>query len=206
MRNIILASQSPRRIELLTKMGVTFKAIPSQFDEKLDDTRPTEEVAIELAVGKAAQVAEEHPDCIVIGSDTIVTIDGSQLEKPRDAAESQLMLKRLGGTFNVVTTSLAIICKLDNIHVTDVDNTRVFFKPYDETAVADYVATGDGMDKAGSYGIQSGAAALIDHIEGHYDTVIGFPTHKLAKLLRQIGVAADPVELVCPVDQLLNQE
>ena len=202
MRKIILASQSPRRKELLAGMGLEFKAIPSNFDEKLDDSRSPEAVAIELAVGKASQVAEQYPDCVVIGSDTIVTIDGNQLEKPRDKAEAYQMLERLSGTYNEVTTSLAVICKADNILLTTVDSTKVYFKPYDKEAVAAYIESGDAADKAGAYGIQSGAAPLIDHIEGHYDTVVGLPTHRLAELLVQIGIVAKPMELTPPVKQI----
>src|ERR1700729_4019 len=104
MYKIILASQSPRRRDLLTKMGLTYQIIPSNFDEKLEDSRSPEEVAIELALGKAMAVAKANPDSIVIGSDTIVTVGGRQLEKPHDKAEARQMLKLLSGTFNEVST------------------------------------------------------------------------------------------------------
>lgn len=204
MRKIILASQSPRRKELLAGMGLKFEVVPSNFDEKLDDSRSPEAVAVELAVGKASQVAEQYPDCIVIGSDTIVTINGNQLEKPRNKAEAYQMLERLSGTHNEVTSSLAVICKAENILLTTADTTRVYFKPYDKAAVTTYVESGDTADKAGAYGIQSGAAPLIDHIEGYYDTVVGLPTHQLAGLLAQLGVEAKPAELKSPVKQVLN--
>ena len=204
MRKIILASQSPRRKELLAGMGLEFEAIPSNFDEKLDDSRLPEVVAIELAVGKASQVAEQYPDYVVIGSDTIVTIDGNQLEKPHDKAEAYQMLVRLSGTHNEVTTSLAVICKADNVLLTTADTTKVYFKSYDKQAVATYVESGDTADKAGAYGIQSGAASLIDHIEGYYDTVVGLPTHQLVELLAQVRIKAKPVELKSPVKQILT--
>jgi septum formation protein len=184
-------------------MGLEFEAIPSNFDEKLDDSRSPEAVAIELAVGKASEVAEKYPDCIVIGSDTIVTIDGNQLEKPQNKAGAYRMLERLSGTHNEVTTSLAVICKADNVMLIGSDTTKVYFKPYEEEAVRTYVESGDTADKAGAYGIQSGAAPLIDHIEGHYDTVVGLPTHRLAELLAQIGVPTTPVELKPTVEQIL---
>jgi septum formation protein len=201
MPKVILASQSPRRKELLTAMGVEFEAIPSNFDEHLDDSRSPQEVAIELANGKATDVADRFPDAVIIASDTIVTVGGMQLEKPRNSAEASAMLRRLAGTHNDVTTSLVVMRKLDGTMLTSSATTRVYFKPYDEVAVAAYVATGDPLDKAGAYGIQSGAAPLISHIEGHYDTVVGLPTHELAALLSQVGIKADPVELVPPVPQ-----
>jgi septum formation protein len=206
MQKIILASQSPRRKELLAAMGVEFEVVPSNFEENLDDSRSPETVAVELAVGKASKVAEQYPDCIVIGSDTIVTVRGTQLEKPRDETDAYRMLKYLTGTHNEVSTSLAVIYKNENVILTDVDTTIVYFKPYDEEAVATYVKSGDAADKAGAYGIQSGAAPLVDRIEGYYDTVIGLPTHKLAGLLRQLGVQAKPAELSAPVRQVLKAE
>ncbi len=202
MRKIILASQSPRRKDLLAAMGVEFTVLPSNFDEKLDDSRSPEVVAIELAVGKATDVAEKFPEAIVIGSDTIVTINSRQLEKPRDTAEAYDMLELLSGTHNEVTTSLAVICKADGTLLTGADTTKVYFKPYNQQAVKAYVETGDGLDKSGGYGIQSGAAPLIDHIEGRYDTVVGLPTHLLADFLAQVGISAKPVELNCPVRQI----
>lgn len=203
MQNVILASQSPRRQELLAAMGLEFEVVPSNFDEKLDNSRSPEEVAIELAVGKASQVAEEHPDSIVIGSDTIVTIDGTQLEKPRDTAEAYQILERLSGTYSEVTTSLAVVFKAEDIQLTTVDTTKVYFKPYDHEAVRVYVETGDPLDKAGAFGIQSGAAPLIDRIEGYYDTIIGLPTRELAKLLLEVGIDARPAHLEAPVKQVL---
>ena len=203
MRKIILASQSPRRRDLLAQMGLEFEVMPSNFDEQLDDSRSPETVSIELAIGKATTIAEQYPDCIVIGSDTIVTIGGHQLEKPRDEADSHQMIKLLSGHYHDVTSSLAVICKNDNVLLTGADTTKVFFKPYDEAVVTSYVKSGDGADKAAGYGIQSGGDVLIDHIEGHLDTVIGMPTHKLAELLAQIGIQADPVELESPVSQIV---
>jgi septum formation protein len=112
------------------------------------------------------------------------------------------MLERLSGTHNEVTTSVAVICRADKILLTAADTTKVYFKPYDSKAVTAYVESGDTDDKAGAYGIQSGAAPLIDHIEGHYDTVVGLPTHQLVAFLAQLGVQAKPVDLKSPVRQV----
>lgn len=200
---IILASQSPRRKALLEKMGLKFETIPSNFDEKLDDSRSPEEVASELALGKARAVATQYPECLVIGSDTIVTINGRQLEKPRDSNDAYEMLKLLAGKHNEVSTGVAVVSVSDSIKLVGVDTTHVYFHPYDEEAVRQYVESGDPMDKAGAYGIQSGAAPLISHIEGHYDTVVGLPTKLLAELLMQVRITARFVELDSPVPQKL---
>lgn len=201
MKRIILASQSPRRKELLAQMGVQFDAVPSGYDERLDDSRATAEVAKELALGKAMDVAEQYPDCIVIGSDTIVTVDDRQLEKPRDKREAHEILKLLSGRPNYVTTGVAVVCLADGTRIVEETTTQVVFRPYDADVVARYVETGDSLDKAGAYGIQSGAAPLISHIKGDYDTVIGLPTALLADMLNRIGVDATPVRLAAPVEQ-----
>lgn len=200
---IILASQSPRRQQLLKQMGLEFTVQPSAFDEQLDDTRHPHEVAKELALGKAMDVAKKFPDALIIGADTIVTVDGRQLEKPHNNQEAYQTLRHLADKPNEVCTGVAIICASQGIALTDVDATLVYFKPFDETAVQAYLATGDHMDKAGSYGIQSGAATLIDHIEGHYDTVVGLPTRKLAAMLKSLGIEATVVELPSVVPQIL---
>lgn len=201
MTRIILASQSPRRRELLTQMGLEFEAVPSQFNEHLDDARTPDEVAIELAIGKAQAVAAQYPDAIVIGSDTIVTLNGRQLEKPRDADEAHATLKSLAGHSNQVTTGVAIVHQAVGLLLSGADTTDVQFRPYDEAAVTRYVASGDPLDKAGSFSIQSGGAPLISHIVGEYDTVIGLPTKLLSHLLHQAGIETHPVELEAPVPQ-----
>ena len=182
-------------------MGVEFETVPSDFDEKLDDSRSPAEVAQELALGKALAVAALHPESIVIGSDTIMTIEGKQLEKPKDNNDAVAMLKSLGGKTHEVTTGLAVVRKSDGVQLVGSDTTAVHFRPYDEAAVARYVATGDSLDKAGAYGIQSGAAPLFAYIVGRYDTVIGLPTELLAGMLAELGIVAHSVELVCPVEQ-----
>jgi septum formation protein len=202
MPRIILASKSPRRKELISQMGIKCETYPSQYNEKLDNSRSPQEVAIELGLGKARNVAAKFPNAIVIGSDTIVSIGGVQLEKPKNIDEAFETLKHLSGKVNEVTTSIAVVCINQSIEICRTDTTRVFFKPFDELKVREYVETGDPMDKAASYGIQSGAEVLIDHIEGSYDTVIGLPTELLSSILAEIGVESTPVKLKAPVAQV----
>ena len=190
MKRVILASQSPRRSALLRAMGVEFETVPSGFDEQLDEARDPELVARELALGKALVVAEQFPDAYVIGSDTIVSIDGRQLEKPVDEQDARDMLKLLSGRENFVTTGLAVVCLNDSVRLTAADTTSVFFNAYNKTLVNDYVATGDPMDKAGGYGIQALMGTVISHIQGSYDTVVGLPTKSLAELLNRCGIPA----------------
>jgi len=198
MRRIILASQSPHRRELLTSMGLTFEVIPSDFDEYLDDARSPEAVAEELGHGKAKLIAQQHPEALVIGSDTIVTINGRQLAKATDIEHARAMLRDETIYPNQVTSSLAVMCIEEDIDVVVSENTWVYFKPYNEQRVEAYLATGDYKDKAGAYGVQSGAAPLIDHIVGNTDTLIGLPTHLLAPILQDLGYKANAVVCQLP--------
>jgi septum formation protein len=211
---LILASQSPRRKELLDQMGLAGKyvVIPSEFEERLDDGRTPEEVSEELGYGKALWVAERNPGAWVIGSDTIATIHGKQLGKPADAQEARAMLKMLAGDTNVVTSSVVLVSLRKDTpqgehvvrhyvvrHYIGSESSKVFFKPYDQAAVDEYIAGGDWRDKAGSYGIQSGAHPLIDHFEGAYDTILGLPTRLLCQYLERVGIQATPAVLKSPV-------
>jgi septum formation protein len=180
-------------------MGVTFTAVPSNFNEALDDSRTPQEVAIELGDGKANDVAEQYPNALVIGSDTIVCINGKQLGKPEDTEHAIAMLESLAGKTHQVITSLVLVCKNENLYLSDVATTNVTFKPLDKALIKAYAETGDPLDKAGAYGIQSGADVLIESIEGYYDTVMGLPTAVLAKLLAQCEIAAKPANLESPV-------
>ena len=194
MNRIILASQSPRRRALLSAMGVEFETIPSNYEEHLDDSRDAETVAKELSLGKAMDIALKNLDAYVIGSDTIVTIDGVQLEKPVDEAEAKATLKLLSGRVNYVTTGLAVVNINKNIELLDAETSNVYFGPYDKAAVEAYVATGDPMTKAGSYAIQALLGTLITHVEGNMDAIIGLPTERLVALLKQCGIDSHPVE------------
>jgi septum formation protein len=199
MRKIILASQSPRRKELLASMGITeFETIPSDFYEELDDNRTPEEVAMELGMGKAMVLAQKYPDAIVIASDTIVTVDGRQLAKAENIGHARQMLRDASQHPAKVTSSLAVVCLADGLKSVQSENSWVYFRPYDEQAVEAYLATGDYADKAGGWGIQSGAAPLIDHISGNMDTIVGLPTHLLAQVLQNLGFAAKPVDYPVP--------
>lgn len=188
---IILASQSPRRKELLASLGIPFTCVVSRFEERLDHSRDADQVARALAEGKADAVAKQYPDAYVIGSDTVPAVNGRQLDKPADEADARAMLTSLAGTRSTVSTGLAIIHASKKIRVTDVSTTTVVFKPESEQIRLlreAYIATSDWRDKAGGYGIQSGASCLIDHIEGDFDTVVGLPLDIVKRRLRELGL------------------
>ncbi len=202
-KKIILASGSPRRKELLELMGLDFEVVSSAFVEQLDSSRKVSDVASELALGKAKDVADMHPHAIVIGGDTIVTVDERQFGKPADRTEAKRMLDAHHGRNAIVTSAVAVVCQASGYEKVKVATAAVKFKPYNEQLTEQYLETGDWKDKAAAWGIQSGAAPLIDSIRGDYDTIIGLPTKMLSAMLQELGIEVHgAVELRCPVRQI----
>ena len=192
--DIVLASASPRRRQLLEDAGVSFRVHAVDADETLTpelEVEPVEAVK-KLAERKAKAAVEEllTPDydgtLVVVGSDTMVVFRGEIFGKPRDAADAERMLRALSGHGHDVHTAVSVWVvhapagqDVSLFYRTFVDTTYVYFKELDDAQITAYIASGDPFDKAGSYGIQSGAAPFIDHIEGHLDTVIGLPVTRL---------------------------
>lgn len=187
MRQIILASGSPRRTELLEQMGLTFTVVPSDFDEWLDDTKSPEEVSMALGLGKAQSVAAQYPEAIVIGSDTIVTVEGKQLGKAASIEEARAMWKLVTSAPNKITTSVAVICKAENYEYVTADSAFVTFMPYDDAAVEAYLATDDWHDKAGAWSIQK-CRDLMTDIKGDQQAILGLPTHLLSEPLQHFQI------------------
>jgi septum formation protein len=187
---LILASQSPRRQELLKMMGVEFEAMSSDFDEYFDDSRTPEEVVKELGLGKARAVAEKHPDAIVIGSDLMVALDGKQLGKPETEAEAILMLKNFSNRTHEIITSVAVICKARGYEKVLTETSYVTFDELPESTILEYVATGNPYDKGGAYAIQNPLIKPHVSIKGRIDTVLGLPTNLVETLLKDFSIAA----------------
>ena len=184
---VILASGSPRRHELLDMIGIAHEVIPANIDEsQRNGERPAEHVE-RLAREKGAAIAERFPDSLVIAADTIVVIDGEVLGKPRGAAEARAMLHRLAGRTHVVFTAVA--ASLHGRLESAVEEVSVTFLPLSDSTIANYVATGEPMDKAGSYGIQGYGATIVQRIDGDFFTVMGLPLARLVALLRELGVS-----------------
>lgn len=182
---LILASRSPRRAELLSRLGLTFEVLPAEIDESyLGDEMPVEH-AERLAREKAIAVAREHPEALVVGSDTIVIVGSDVLGKPRDAADALRMLRRLSDREHQVYTGVAVVWG-SRIH-SAVEEVKVRFRPLDDRECEEYVATGEPMDKAGAYGIQGFGSALVRSIEGDYFAVMGLPVVRTLELLRRHG-------------------
>ena len=186
--NFILASMSPRRKELLKLAGLEFETIPSDVDETLQPELTPHQQVMALAHLKAETVAKNHPDKCVIASDTIVVLDNEILGKPIDESDAAVMLKKLSAKSHQVMTAVTIMhgnrqISHTFIHVTDVE----FYDMSDEW-IADYVKTGEPMDKAGAYGIQGLGFELVKRIDGDYYSVMGLPIAMLKRELRQLGL------------------
>ncbi|HEU4586205.1 MAG TPA: Maf family protein [Gemmatimonadaceae bacterium] len=183
---VILASGSPRRHELLQMIGVAHEVIPADIDEIQLDGEPHLDHVERLAREKGATIAARFPDSLVISADTIVVENGEVLGKPRDAAEARSMLRRLSGRTHLVFTAIATT--LGGRTISAVEEVSVTFLPLSDRTIDAYVATGEPMDKAGSYGIQGYGATLVERIDGDFFAVMGLPISRLVRLLREMGV------------------
>lgn len=180
---IILASQSPRRRELLALLRLDFTVKAADIDETMDPAKaPYDEVA-RLSYEKAAAVAAEQ-DGIVIAADTIVVCDGKVLGKPKDEAQAKAMLTMLSGRDHQVMTGMTVLH--GNRAITSTTVTDIHFRALSEEEIEDYVATGEPMDKAGAYGIQGYAAPFAEHLVGDYYNVMGLPVCRLSQDLKKI--------------------
>jgi len=185
---LILASQSPRRAEILRNAGYEFEVRAATVDEAPLQDEPAGDYVLRLARAKARAVAGRlergAAEAIVIGADTIVLADGHILGKPADIQDARRMLRLLSGTTHEVITGVAAIAWPANRETTLAERTRVTFRPLSDSDIEGYIATGEPFDKAGSYGIQGIGGRFIPRIEGCYFNVMGLPLAALAEMLR----------------------
>ncbi|HSJ31758.1 MAG TPA: nucleoside triphosphate pyrophosphatase [Longimicrobiales bacterium] len=186
---IILASQSPRRADLLRMLGLTFETMPADIDETYRAGEQPAPHAERLARGKTRTIAARVPDAVIIGSDTVVVVDGEVLGKPRDHDEAVRMLMRLQGREHEVATGIAV-CVQGTLR-SAVERVRVRFRPFNVVLASAYAATGEPMDKAGAYGIQGFGATLVEKIEGDFFAVMGLPICRMIELLESAGLTYD---------------
>jgi septum formation protein len=164
--------------------------VPSTYDELPLPGLDPAELALRHARGKAAGAAPS--DRLIVAADTVVDVDGDALGKPADVAEARAMLRRLSGRWHAVHTAFALRDDRSGADVADVVTTRVRFADLDDVTIDDYAASGDGLDKAGGYGIQGFAATLVERVDGDYFTVVGFPLAAFARALPHIGYRLRP--------------
>ena len=182
---LILASQSPRRAELLRMLDLEFDIVPADIDETYLKHEAAPAHAQRLAREKAIIIAEKHPDALVIGSDTVVVIDRSVLGKPKDDDEAVGMLTRLQGRTHRVATGIAVAH--GDACIAETEIVRVKFRAFDEATAREYVATREPMDKAGAYGIQGYGASLVEWVQGDYFAVMGLPVQRMIRMFEQMG-------------------
>ena len=182
--NLILASQSPRRRELMGLYGAPFTVRVADIDETMDPEKgPYEEVA---RVSRCkAQAVEREMDDVVVAADTVVVCDGMIMGKPKSRRQAVTMLRRLSGRVHQVMTGLTVLRGDQMISCTEV--TEIKFRRLSEGEIQDYVNSGEPMDKAGAYGIQGGAALFAEGIRGDYYNVVGLPVCRLGMILRQLA-------------------
>ncbi len=183
---VILASSSPRRLQLLQQIGIEAKVRPAAFDE-LSAGKMADEVVLANAVGKCQAVCAACGDKVpVIAADTVVVLDNQILGKPKDAADAVRMLTELSGRTHKVLTGVAV--SFDGRQLAEVCETEVIFRTLTAAEIADYVATGEPLDKAGAYGIQGRGAVFVEKINGCYNNVVGLPLTRLHLMLAKLGV------------------
>ena len=183
---MILASQSPRRRELLGQMGFSFTVRPARGEELPHPELTPAQLVEELARQKALEVsAEAEADDVVVAADTVVAIDGKVLGKPHDKVHAAQMLSALSGREHTVYTGVAV--KRGETLLVEHEATQVRFRPLTQREIDLYIQTGEPMDKAGSYGIQGYGALLVEGIRGDYFNVVGLPICRLGRMLAQVG-------------------
>lgn len=186
MTKLVLASNSPRRRELLKLLNLDYEVITTDIEEVIDESLPCEEVVMELAFQKAADVFKTHKDRVVIGFDTLVLLEDELLGKPKDAEDAKLMLQKLSGKTHVVITGCAIISK--TISKSFYEKTKVSFVDMTEKEIDEYVASGEPMDKAGAYAVQGLGSKFVSRINGDFFTVMGLPIAKMYQELKSLDI------------------
>jgi septum formation protein len=184
---IILASASPRRVELLASAGVEFDVCAGDVPEDIIPGEEPRDHVLRLARDKACEVALRLDGRFFIGADTIVLCDGEIMGKPKDTADAERMLRKLSGIPHEVITGFAIFDKERDSLFCDAVSTMVYFKELRYDEISAYIATGCPFDKAGAYAIQGGAAHMVERIEGSYTNVVGLPLCEVVEALRKIG-------------------
>ena len=189
---IVLASTSPRRYQLLSLLNLPFLMVSPNGSEVLAEGRAPADEALFQARRKAASLGARFPEAVRIGSDTLISLDGAKIGKPRDVNDARDILRRLRGCTHEVVTAVAVMKGRRTFEA--VETAQVRMRDFSDQELEAYLGTGDSLDKAGAYSVQGLGRSLIAWLEGDYPTVVGLPLRALAEGLRQFGVEA-PVDL-----------
>jgi septum formation protein len=188
MKSIILASTSPRRKELMEKLGLEFQTVSSDYEENMDSKLEPLELAKTLSAGKAEAVASQYPDHIIIGADTFIALDNKLLGKPHTEIKAAEMLKHISGKPISVITGFTIIDTSKNKKISKAIETKVYIKDLSDEEITSYVKTKEPLDKAGAFGIQGIGAVIVRKIDGDFFNVMGLPLFDLSESLKEFGV------------------
>lgn len=189
---LVLASQSPRRSELLKDAGFEFAIMPTQISEIPDENLNLPEQIRDLARQKAdacagsGKILKEQGN-LILAADTVVILDGQILGKPRDRSENSQYLRRLSGRTHSVISALCLLDFDRGVRAVDHETSQITFKNLDEAEIEAYVASDDGLDKAGGYGIQNVRERFVSRVEGSYDNIVGLPVALLRRMLKENG-------------------
>ncbi|MGA6827053.1 Maf family protein [Nitrospira sp. NS4] len=191
---LILASTSPRRRELLALLGLPFQICAPDFEEQpVSGLTPIHQVR-RFAQEKARSIARQQPEHLVLGSDTVIELDGQMLGKPMDLNEARGMLTKLAGRDHLVHTAVALCCVTRHLDLVEVSTATVHMKPDQADGIERYLATGESLGKAGAYSIQGDGGALVENVRGDYLGVVGLPLRLLVALLAGAGIQV-PVDI-----------
>jgi septum formation protein len=187
---LILASASPRRRELLARLGVPFEVVVADVVEHEESSTEPRVMVAHNAALKAGWVAERHPDAVVLGADTTVFLDGHALNKPRDPAEARAMLRRLSGRTHTVFTGLAVRRQRDGLRIDEGVASNVTFRVLDDATIEAYLAVVPTLDKAGGYAIQEHGDLIVAGYTGSFTNIVGLPLETTKQILTRCGLLA----------------
>lgn len=187
MFKLILASNSPRRKDLLNQIQIDFVVEPADIEEVLDETHTAQEAVQSLALQKAQAVAAKHNQGIVLGADTLIELEGQQLGKPQSSEEAKEMLAKLSGKTHKVLTGVALIDAKTKRTLTQAEITEVKIGQLSQEEIDWYVESGEPFDKAGSYAIQGLAARFVEKVDGCYNNVLGLPLYRVVQMLKVLS-------------------
>ena len=187
LKEIVLASASPRRLELLRSLGLEVFVVPSTYHEPPIEHLAPRELAIVHAREKARDVFSRRTDRLIVAADTVVDVDGVAFGKPADKTDAAKMLRILSGRYHIVHTAYTVIDPAGAREDEGIESTSVRFFPLSDAEISNYVAGGEPMDKAGAYGIQGIGATLVERIDGDFYTVMGFPLGRFVRTLARMG-------------------
>ncbi|MDD3006606.1 MAG: Maf family protein [Candidatus Pacebacteria bacterium] len=187
-KRIILASGSEARKKLLEKIKLDFEIQPSNYEEVMTPETPPEELAVELALGKAHNVAAKNTNAVIIAADSFVILDGEYLSKPHSAEEARAMLRKISGKKQSFVTGMAIIDTDSDKTFTDFEISEIWIKEISDNEIENYIKTGEPFSKAGGYAIQEIGSVFIEKVHGSYTSIVGLPIDKVYKILTELGV------------------